>query len=405
VYELSSEGEWGPSTLYHNNATLNALVSKTLLVPQVVIALRYAMVLHTYFDNEWIFIINFNGAVKTHMSYMMAAYVLGIAAPLEDTIVMIRNKFGSGCDIVYHVYAYKTDGIRGNYYHDLASSGTCAPPENSGSRSLEWGASIVYNGANGYYYYTTGYTIWEMHSLLSSDVHTKIAGDGTAGYADGFGTKAVFNKLARITADLDGNLYVADRLNSKIRKINIETFEVTSIPGRYTGIHDIVYNRRNGIDYLYVSTHGNTSMTPGSSDVIEIALNNPININKLVTSTTPITSTNTIIAAKYIYGSVSASNYPTPNLISPTNLALGSDGYPEYGTPGTYQIGLYYNPSAIYYIGSIQEIIIYTSVTTLTLPNTAILTYYIINGIGARHHMFLPMLYHTFPCPYKRHQH
>jgi hypothetical protein len=45
------------------------------------------------------------------------------------------------------------------------------------------------------------------------------AGSVTAGSADGTGAAARFNALTRVAVDSAGNVYVADRLNSTIRKI------------------------------------------------------------------------------------------------------------------------------------------------------------------------------------------
>jgi len=48
---------------------------------------------------------------------------------------------------------------------------------------------------------------------------TTIAGDGTAGYADGQGTAAKFSLPWKVAIDKQGNIIVADRDNFKIRKI------------------------------------------------------------------------------------------------------------------------------------------------------------------------------------------
>jgi sugar lactone lactonase YvrE len=46
-----------------------------------------------------------------------------------------------------------------------------------------------------------------------------LAGGGTAGFADGIGTTVQFNFPAGIATDVQGNIYVADALNNRIRKI------------------------------------------------------------------------------------------------------------------------------------------------------------------------------------------
>lgn len=54
----------------------------------------------------------------------------------------------------------------------------------------------------------------------SKDV-TTIAGNGTAGFKDGNGTDTMFNEPKGIAIGSDGRLYVADRVNNRIRVINI----------------------------------------------------------------------------------------------------------------------------------------------------------------------------------------
>ena len=62
---------------------------------------------------------------------------------------------------------------------------------------------------------------------------TTIAGSptGEAGYVDGIGTAARFAGPTSLTADLLGHLYVSENVNMTIRRIDIDTGEVTTIAG------------------------------------------------------------------------------------------------------------------------------------------------------------------------------
>ena len=60
-----------------------------------------------------------------------------------------------------------------------------------------------------------------IRKVTPGGVVTTIAGQlGVTGYADGQGTNAIFNNIQGIGVDNSGNLYVADMMNSVIRKIS-----------------------------------------------------------------------------------------------------------------------------------------------------------------------------------------
>jgi sugar lactone lactonase YvrE len=73
---------------------------------------------------------------------------------------------------------------------------------------------------------------------IEADV-TTIAGDGTAGFADGMGTAAQFDQPNGLAFDSEGNLYVADNNNQRIRIISpqglVSTFAGTGTSGSNDG--------------------------------------------------------------------------------------------------------------------------------------------------------------------------
>ena len=110
----------------------------------------------------------------------------------------------------------------------------------------------------------------KVRKITSSGVVSTLAGSGVAGYADGTGTAAQFNRPVDVAVDASGNVYVTDTSNHRIRKVTV-TGIVTTIAG--TGIQGSIDGtaisaRFNAPYGIAVDTSGNIYIADRNNDKI-----------------------------------------------------------------------------------------------------------------------------------------
>jgi len=106
-----------------------------------------------------------------------------------------------------------------------------------------------------------------IRKITKQGIVISLAGTGAAGYADGMGSEAKFNNPNGVALDSDGNLYVADYSNNRVRKVTpqgvVFTVAGTGVAGYADGGKDVaMFNGPIGVAVdgkgnVYVADHRN----------------------------------------------------------------------------------------------------------------------------------------------------
>jgi hypothetical protein len=155
----------------------------------------------------------------------------GVAGLVNGAAVSSRYKLPKGT----------VQGLDGNFYVTDAGNGVVRKLTSQGNSStfastFSTPTGMTVSKVSGMLYFTAedGNSIWQV---TTAGATTKIAGGGPDGYADGTGSSAKFDHPCHLAwANTSGGevLYIADRKNYRIRKLTISTNAVTTFAGTGT---------------------------------------------------------------------------------------------------------------------------------------------------------------------------
>lgn len=146
-----------------------------------------------------------------------------------------------------------------------------------------------------------------------STVVSTVAGTGIAGHVDGTVANATFSFPAGVVADTSGNVYVADTVNNRIRKISTTTGNVTTVAGSGAqGADD-----GTGVAASFNNPQGLTINGKGNIIVVDTG-------NHEIRTVTPLGVVTTLAG----YGSSGLANAVGLNakFNAPMGIAVGPDG-------------------------------------------------------------------------------
>lgn len=166
--------------------------------------------------------------------------VAGKAAKLDGPSCVVVDSAGDlyAIDISNNIISKvtATTGIKTT----VAGNGTPGYSGDGGSAtsaSLNGPGGIAFDGAGNFYIADSANNRIRKVSV-DTGVITTVAGNGTAAYSGdgGLAISASLYHPAGIAVDSAGNLYIADTSNDRVRKVSINTGNITTVAGTNTGI-------------------------------------------------------------------------------------------------------------------------------------------------------------------------
>jgi len=188
----------------------------------------------------------------------------------------------------------------------------------------------------------------DVRKITPAGVVSTVAGNGTAGAANGIGTAASFSGPSEVAVDGGGNLYIADYGNNKIRKIVQTGYSI--IPALPTGL----------------SIDGTTGTISGTPTVASAATNYVVTANNVAGSANATININVYAAPVISY--TTPQTYAKGTAITPltpvnTSSPVSAQGYSSttktIGTGFSYLYGIAVDPARNVYVSDYATKLIY----------------------------------------------
>lgn len=195
------------------------------------------------------------------------------AADGAASLAQFKNPSGLAIDAVGNVYVTENSKVRkitpAGVVSTLAGNGTLGNTNGTGANARFHSPTGVAVSKEGIVYIVDRGNN-NIRKIEGAGVVTTLAGSGAEGSADGAGVNASFNYPQGITVDSNGAIYVADTRNNKIRRITsagvVSTFAGTGIQGSVDGISTV--STFNNPYSLTVSVDGNLYVADTSNNKV-----------------------------------------------------------------------------------------------------------------------------------------